>query len=532
MGYNIYRFSNGDAASANTFNRPLNDISDALNDLSGRISALSNKSAVIQQNVTLAQDVSIGDVVYFDTQGSACFRKALAQLKAQPGQQGQSMQAPSSRVQGIVIAKDGTSGTLLRSGFYDNFDLQGTIQDAISTAGLYYLSPRTPGKITKNPGWSMRQPCISYYGSNKFSMITNYLAHDNHHHAYTKISQFITADAYTGSDSVQGTYVWVADMSQTGQLSPETSVVFYKGQLASGDKFKIGRSTVWYSGTGVPDDAVYVFNVFPFAYGDSVVRSIGTSTLKLSASRGAVHIDMPAYTRAALAKSATAVSNITQSTLQITPVVSKLTSGAGIYSAHVGSGQYVIASSKDLNTPLKAQQMYMNGAQRVATSLLSYTVFPKGIDSSITMSLPIQNSTAIPLKVHVWAQAKTESVGAFTVSFYFIPLTQQSVVPIPTSPMYNPVVLSTGQTSASGLLYCQVPVSGVQTTSDVSTSGTLIAKLQINRPAQDVYIYQTGFRLQAKSADLGQVAVQQTQSQLQAAILNNLARVLTFNASY
>lgn len=534
MSYSITRISSTDTASAATFNSRISQISDALNSLDARIAGLSAKSAVIQQGVTIASDVRVGDIVYFSTQENACFKKALAALKGQPGSQGQSVEAPSSRVQGIVIAtaQDNTTGTLLRCGYYQDFSLNGVIQDSQKTAGLYYLSPRVAGKITKNPGWSMRQPCISYYGDGKFSMITNYLAHDNHHHAYEKVNQFKAASQYTGTDTRQGTYVWLVNTDKIGELSPQTSVVFYKGELIDPSNFKIGKSTVWYSGTGIPDGAIYVFNVFPFAYGDSVVRSIGTNTLKLSSAKGAVQIDIPSYTRDAAVRSATAVSNIASNTLQITPVVSKITAGAGIYAAHVGSGQYVLASSKDLNVPIKAQQMYMNGAQRVATSLLTYTVFPKGIDSSITMSMPVQNNTSIPLKVYVWAQVKTGSTAAFTVRFYFIPLSRQSVVPIPTSSMYDPVVLSTNQSSTAGLLYCQVPVSGIQTTSDINTSGTLVASMQISKPASDVYIYQTGFRLQAKPTDLGVVATQYTQSQMQAAILDNLARVLTFNASY
>ena len=526
--YNISQISNGAPATAATFNKPINQVQTALNDLSSRIDSIFNKSAVLQYDVTVSSDAQVGDLLYFDSQGGAVFRPAKALLSGKPGSGGQSVQAPSSRVQGLLIGKSqDTSGTLLRSGYYKSSDIiTNTIQDPLKKAGLYYLSPTTAGKATRQPGWSMRQPCISYYGDGKFSMITNYLAHDNHHHNYTKlmVADIIPASSYTGSDSTQGAYVWEVGTASTGQLSPETSVVFYKGQLASSDQFKIGRSTVWCTSLNRPDAPVYLFNVYPFAYGDSVVRSIGTQTLSISAASGAVQIDIPAYKKLAAENREQAVSDITGSTISFTPVVSKIIASTGMYAANIGNGQYVVASSANLGTPVKAQQMYMNGTQRVATSLLTYTVFPKGIQSNAVISMPVQNSSGLGLSVHLWAQVKADTACDLTVQLYWVPLNQEEAVALPTTPIATGRFATNGG-SANTLVYKEQPL---QTT--ISQSGTLVAKLIAPTQTHDIYIYQAGFKLEAATSN--QAAVEHTDSDIDAAIMAKLAEVLTYNANY
>ena len=455
--YPISHITNGQATTEK-FNKPIRQIQAALNDLSFRLDGMNNKSAVLQWDAVVSSDAVQGDLVYFDSKDGSCFRPALARLSGEPGSQGQSVQAPSSRVQGLLISTDPV--VILRSGYYESRVITATIGVG-AQAGLYYLSPSVAGKATLQPGWNMRQPCISYYGDGKFSMLTNYLAHDNHHHTYTKLTQFTIASSYTGSDSVQGSYVWVVDTAATGELSSETSVVFYKGQLAASDQFKIGRQTVWYTGLDTPDAPVYLFNVFPFAYGDSVVRSIGTNTLQVNTNSGAVQIDIKPYQKLAAQQSATAVSNIVGNTMSFTSIVSKIIPSTGIYAANLGQGKYAIASSAALGTPVKAQQMYMNGAQRVATSLLTYTVFPKNIQSSVVISMPIQNSAKLTLQTAVWAQVKADTACDLDVQLYWVPLDTQTAVALPTSPIATGR-LSTNAGSVGSLIYKQQVMSPSQ----------------------------------------------------------------------
>lgn len=477
MSYSIPRIDANATASTATFNAPLTQIQKALNNLDTRIAGLASKSAVIQQGVTLDSDVIIGDVVYFDSKDGACFKKALAKLRGQPGAQGQSVQAPSSRVQGIVIdkAQTGSTGTLLRCGYYQGFSLDGSIQESSDTAGLYYLSPRVAGKITKNPGWNMRQPCISFYGADRFSMITNYLAHDNHHHTYVQL---------TSSNGI-----WAVPIDRTGQISSQTSVIVYNGKVALPSEFSISSSSIEWKGSGSAPSKISVFNVIPFAYGDSVVRAIKSQTLSVDSLKGTYQIDMPAYTSDSVLASS-AIHSIEGTTIKRTPVVSKIEGGPGITAETTVDGTCTVSLKSMYDYPMIAEQMYMNGTQRVATSLLTYTLFPKGITSSATISLPVQDTDGKSLSVSIWLRSKGDSAGTLTVYFYFIPMDQQNATSIPAA---AEATISIGVSSGTSntLRYTQG-----STGRSINRSGTLIAKIQA-APSADFYVYQMGFKLTA-----------------------------------
>ena len=59
--------------------------------------------------------------MYYDTT-DALFKPALAALLALPGHQGESVEAPESRVEGMIINKDtaNNTGTLLQGGYYNS----------------------------------------------------------------------------------------------------------------------------------------------------------------------------------------------------------------------------------------------------------------------------------------------------------------------------------------------------------------------------------------------------------------------------
>lgn len=122
-------------------------------------------------------------LVYYNT-GDSKFEPAVAALLGTPGDQGQSVEAPSSRVEGMIISKDasGITGTMLTGGYWESATLAAACLGGSATAGTYYLSPETPGKAAKNTNGHLQQPVLSYYGNGKFSLSLFYMAHDNHFH--------------------------------------------------------------------------------------------------------------------------------------------------------------------------------------------------------------------------------------------------------------------------------------------------------------------------------------------------------------
>jgi flavoprotein len=69
--------------------------------------------------------------------------------------------------------------------------------------------------------------------------------------------------------------------------------------------------------------------------------------------------------------------------------VASLISGAGAKAVYKGSGVWSISLDSLINKPLSASDFTLNGAQRVADTLLTYTVFPRGKQASMVMTLPV-----------------------------------------------------------------------------------------------------------------------------------------------
>lgn len=88
-----------------------------------------------------------------------------------------------------------------------------------------------------------------------------------------------------------------------------------------------------------------MFNDYPFAYGDSVVRTVRSASLSVKSLNGTYEIDLPQYVKNKVVGSATAVADISGKNISITPVVSRLYAGMGINVQKLGLGIYQISSA-------------------------------------------------------------------------------------------------------------------------------------------------------------------------------------------
>lgn len=522
--YSIPRITAGQATT-DKFNAPLQAIQTYLNDLAQSIDSASNKSAVVQWGVPAASDVQLGDLVYFDP-ASSLYKKAIAALRAIPGAQGQSVEAQTSRVQGMIIELN--PAVLLRNGYYESTSILNTIGVGAG-AGLYFLSPSKAGKATKDPGWNMRQPCISYYGDGKFSLITHYLAHDNHHHSYLKLTDGPHAASTITDTSIvkKGNSYWNVPTDKTGQLG-QTTAVFINGTLNS-KNCVVDKDKVWYTSdsdtkTNLSNvKSIQIFNVYPFAYGDSVVRSVASNTLDVSGLSGSIQIEMPQYDSTTTEHRDTAISSIIGKKLYKTPVVSSIQSGIGITVSNRGSGRYVLSASNQIGVPLQTSDVVMNGTQRVAsTDLLTYSVFPSNATASLVISKFIQNTKNIQYKPSLWLTHKGGGTGTVFCSLYWVPVVDGVATQIPTSAISS-TQISLQNTNVNTLSYIKK-----QTDITLNTSGTLIAKLQMVTPSKSVYLHKYGFILDIDFTDSGY----DVDNQVDDTFLDNLEKVITYNANY
>jgi|BioPla2DNA2_1021312.scaffolds.fasta_scaffold03601_10 hypothetical protein len=161
-------------------NATVADIRTALNTLNARINGTTTQSAVVKHGVPIGAGVFKGALVYFDTTTGA-FLPAIALLSETPGPNGEFVEDPRARVEGMIIDmyEGGVTGTLLIEGMWEDTECMqnclthnngNNIPVPTMAAGIYYVSPFTGGYAVDEPGDNVRQPVISHKGDGKFNL--------------------------------------------------------------------------------------------------------------------------------------------------------------------------------------------------------------------------------------------------------------------------------------------------------------------------------------------------------------------------
>lgn len=514
----------GDASmtAREQINSRLTVIQSDLNELVSRISQTTGKSAVVQQYVPLSADAFTGALVYFDTE-SLVYAPARADLLGIPGSQGQSIEAPCARVEGIVLSKytdnsNNIVGTILIGGSWQDDIahgcpiLSGALGVNASIPGTYYLSATDAGKATPDPGIHLRQPIISNHGNGAFSVSIFYMAHDNHFHGSVLLGDSwvaVTSDPASLPDGVSapptGALYWYdgsgsAYFTGLGELSASVTAIFANGVLEyTDDNFVIADGYLWCKTPNPPaENTVSLFNHYPFAYGSPVLRSVesANSALSVTTYNGRIVLRANDFVSGSISPSAVAISAIAGNQVQFTPVVSGVAEGPGIRLSTDVTGVTTISTSNNIDVPLDAYSIYHKGTNIVCDDAYIYVSFPAGRSSSFVMSLPVKD---IPDTTTLKAFAYCCGVGtggSFNVAFYWTPQPQSGA---PTTLNRLPVATSTLSFSGSGddaLTYAETPAYA-----SITGPGQLMAVVAIAAtPGQEVRMLRMGFRLEISSA--------------------------------
>jgi len=434
-----------------------------LNSLSSRIGKLGNKSAIIRKYVPLyapsAGYMFVGALVYYDPT-KAMFDKALAKLEADTwGADGETLEAPSSRVEGIVIELDAppdsydeTSpilGTILCGGYYESVDAMTNCIDRSSsldpqalstngTAGTYYLSPFTPGRATKYTGRHLRQPVFTYYGKStanmeQFSLNLFYLAHDNHFHAALQLNNAWTAIPEGSTDFPAG-WTWWYDGSDNasyvnmGTMSAVTTAVFYNGMLqniTSSSTFRIENGVLGCTAENAPEPgSVTVFNSFPLSYENPVIRAVEAvpdTGVEVTSHNGLALIKGKAFEEGTTEPKPSAITSIVGNRCNRTPVISGLRQGIGIDIHQNALGEATISAASRFNVLLDAYSVDHKGTNITSNDQHLFITFPKGrAGSMFIMSLPVPDvDDDSVIRAYPWIMCY--GPGAyFKASIYFV----------------------------------------------------------------------------------------------------------------
>lgn len=483
-------------------NLPLSQIEAALNTLAGRISGLTNKCAVIKKDAPLSSDCYVGALVYFNTETDHMrYEPALAALLGAPGDQGQSVEAPSARVVGIVLSKGSTAdasgnvqGTLLLGGYWEDSGVVAGALGANPVPGVYYLSPYTAGKATADPQYHLRQPILCYEGGDKITMGLQYMAHDNHFHASLALeSAYWTAvaNAPAGVTPPAGA-VWIylnnttQEFINLGELSSRTTAVFHNGILQTSDTFVVSDGYLWCKNAQAPaQNTVVLFNSYPFAYDSAVVRDIqsGNDALTIKFQNGLVTITQNDFEQGETENVPLAVASINGKTLGMTPVVTGAQAGPGTTVSVNEAGVATIASSLLADTPLDAYSINHNGTTVTSDGTFLYYTFPKGrVSNMVIMQNVVGMQAATELSAKVWGMCAGGNVTV-SISAWWIPIS------------------GTGAQSAVSLGTMSIAYSGTQAyvestgSMTVAGNGQLVAKLTVTgAPGDDVKLARVGFK--------------------------------------
>jgi hypothetical protein len=488
-------------AALDMLNAPVVATEAALNRLSMRLSNLNNKSAIIRQHVPISEGVSTGDLVYFDP-SEASFKKAQATLLGAPGSNGESVEAPCSRVEGLIISTDASqiTGTLLCGGYFNDNVVAELCLGSNATAGTYYLSPFDAGKAVKDTKGHLRQPVLSYHGNGELTLNVFYMAHDNHFHG-----SVVLGNNWAPASSVQGiavpataTWVYIGNNDENfvnlGELTKHTTAIFYNGVLqTSEDEFFVKEGSLWSTSKDAPlAGSVAIFNHYPFAYGSPVVRGVESTNEALSVKNknGLVQLTQNAFISGATSNSALAISAIAENIIKYTPVISDAIAGPGIIVDRGVNGNIAISSSSVLNTLLDATSINHNGTTVTSDGIYQFITFPKGRKCSFTMQLNVDNvDKDIKLNSYVFGMSMGSSIS-LDVECYFIPTpTETSTIRVDRTPR-TITSLSIGgaaNTIALGTTKEPMPFTG---------PGTLIARVTNTSGADTINIFRIGFKLE------------------------------------
>lgn len=501
-------------AAVDVIDASIQQVQDALNELSGRVDNLNQKSAVVRQHVPLASGVNVGDLVYYkayidieEASREGEYEKALAVTLAETQNQGQTIEAPSARVEGIVIAVDSGSspltGTLLIGGYWADSDAMRSCIGAGASPGVYYLSPVNPGKGTLETNGHLRQPVLSYYGNGQFSLSLFYMAHDNHFHSSQVLGAYWTNVSGVTIGGRPAYYQYTGDYAAALGEIGDTTAVFYDGQLvntkSSTGVFAIDDDKLYYmDGTSgdAPSKEVILFNHYPFAYENAVVRTVYSTSdaLTVTNTNGNVAITGNDFIQGTTARSSQAIYSINGRELNYTPVVTAVAAGPGIGVSRSLDGTAIVSATNTLGGIMDAYSVNHNGTTLISDASnppFQYITFPAGRYSEYVMYLPISDTGEAVCNVAVWAMKVGTGSPAFKIKARYIPApTTDNPTSLSDLPAGDAELRMSGGDTATSLVYNEVIVPSVE----VSQSGMLVAVVGCTASSQ-VQLLRTGFRL-------------------------------------
>lgn len=506
--------SNGQVGNDVTFNTPLQALIDRTAYLKQQLDALTNKSNILAFGVAISNDVVVGDLVYFN-KDTRKFEKALAAWSDTFDSNGDLIPSTKSQVRGVIVETTGNAtATLLLAGEYTSAAVTARL---FTDIGEYYLSATDPGGATKVAPM-LKVPVLSYLGGNKFIFTPDIAATPNHSHKAFNLTAGwldITDPAFNGME-IPGTAVKGYDIASDPELSElfaiyhGEAVVFNDGVLLDSTSVVINKDNIWWMKAATPTGVFVLYTYTPFVRGEPILRTASSATvneLEVLANNGHLQINAkPWVVSPTVTTVPYAIANITDKTLQRTPVITSVNAGPGINVVTTSEGRAVVSQDTSMEALIEADIIDLNNALQFADDPFVFFNMPANRESSILYRVCIPKLTSgVNYKAAAWAMRKGMTGGTVPTPVTYPAITViMTFVPNPGSGYVDLGTLTTVSTSLTAfssvqgyLYYHETPASGGRIA--VLSEGTLYVKFVMTASAGDKVLSRLGCKIYVES---------------------------------
>jgi len=435
----------GDPVSAAVTNAAPQVLADRTAALRAMLEAIQAGEQTLLRDAPLAEGISAGEVVYFNTTGLV-HEQAQAQWSTLVTEGARVEPADSAIYTGVVQDKSADRvGNILMSGVgaLDSAALTALFGTSTPAPDYYFLSMLSPGTVTAaQPAMSVRT--LQYLGEGMIRVFPPTHEPITHTHRSYRLQsdEWQVAASFdpslvpsgatygyniTGIDATdqglgeallpsvgEGTFVWLynQDESSAGSAAP----CDLGGLHVNENSVSLDEDGIWWTEPAPPECDIELQVTSADTHGLSMLVSIASLTpnaIVIRENSGRVTVQYLDPSKLATENTAghLVVKDIVDHVAQRGPVVSGIKTGAGLtVSSPEGVdgdgfsvGKATVENSLFNNWPLPAQLMNLNNAATVINSPFVITAFPSNRTSQVTCKVTLPNLSSAAYQARIFA---------------------------------------------------------------------------------------------------------------------------------
>ena len=380
----ITRFENGQPLTADTLNKPLNEIEETVNFIQSEIETSNRPTYLAIYNAKCNNAVSVGDVVCYS---NGYINKAAAVFNSTFGPNGELLAEASAYPIGIVTEKQGAVATVVISGKFTPDSTEDVWNNITKKAGTYYLTgDRTKAGTVSTIPSAMPIKVFEVSDDKSITLTITQPPTNYHKHTYCKLEAGWDIESNPHGAPL---YKYALDEDTTAYNIVNNfgnSFVFVRDGLIDLTTLYVKDGAIFSTEPISTTSSVYLFTNLPCITDQPIIRALTTTSnrLRLAENNGVVALELDEFReQEETVNSAYAISKIqSDGTVLKTPVISGLYSDGSIGIVGGAHGKYTLT----LGGTSKRVYPFLTSLNLTSTALLSDMIvysFPSNIKSSL-----------------------------------------------------------------------------------------------------------------------------------------------------